>query len=173
MSHYLNQCWPDSLTHICSTRGRWVKAVLYEILYYIGLRYNDIRLYSLRLGGQANSLMFNCFKLMMKWQFKNTGKKAKIAMIQLLSYQIIFLYVHDQFSKRSTITIFLHNYKGDSSWDTNNNCTHYHTSVSSPWLPELIALLVLERLAVLRRLIKPWPMSESENYRKKTYMWWC
>ena len=23
-SHYLNQCWPDSLTHICSTRGRWV-----------------------------------------------------------------------------------------------------------------------------------------------------
>ena len=23
-SHYLNQCWPDSLTHICGTRGRWV-----------------------------------------------------------------------------------------------------------------------------------------------------
>ena len=23
--HYLNQCWPNSLTHICSTRGRWVK----------------------------------------------------------------------------------------------------------------------------------------------------
>ena len=21
-SHYLNQCWPDSLTHICGTRGR-------------------------------------------------------------------------------------------------------------------------------------------------------
>ena len=21
--HYLNQCWPSSLTHICSTRGRW------------------------------------------------------------------------------------------------------------------------------------------------------
>ena len=24
-SHYLNQCRPDSLTYICSTRGRWVK----------------------------------------------------------------------------------------------------------------------------------------------------
>ena len=26
-SHYLNQCWPSSLTHIhvCCTRGRWVK----------------------------------------------------------------------------------------------------------------------------------------------------
>ena len=22
-SHYLNQCWPSSLTHICGTRGRW------------------------------------------------------------------------------------------------------------------------------------------------------
>ena len=24
-SHYLNQCWPSSLTHICGTRQRWVK----------------------------------------------------------------------------------------------------------------------------------------------------
>ena len=24
-SHYLNQCWPSSLTHICGTRGRWLK----------------------------------------------------------------------------------------------------------------------------------------------------
>ena len=24
-SHYLNQCSPDSLTHMCGTRGRWVK----------------------------------------------------------------------------------------------------------------------------------------------------
>ena len=24
-SHYLNQCWPSSLTHIWSTRGRWDK----------------------------------------------------------------------------------------------------------------------------------------------------
>ena len=24
-SHYLNQCWPSSPTHICGTRGRWVK----------------------------------------------------------------------------------------------------------------------------------------------------
>ena len=23
-SHYRDQCWPDSLTHICSTRGSWV-----------------------------------------------------------------------------------------------------------------------------------------------------
>ena len=23
-SHYMNQCWPDSLTHICGTWGRWV-----------------------------------------------------------------------------------------------------------------------------------------------------
>ena len=23
-SHYLNQCWPDSLTHLCGTRGIWV-----------------------------------------------------------------------------------------------------------------------------------------------------
>ena len=26
-SHYLNQCWPDSLRHVCSTRGRWVNAL--------------------------------------------------------------------------------------------------------------------------------------------------
>ena len=25
-SHYLHQCWPNSLTHICGTRGRWVKS---------------------------------------------------------------------------------------------------------------------------------------------------
>ena len=24
-NHYLNQCWPGLLTHICGTRGRWVK----------------------------------------------------------------------------------------------------------------------------------------------------
>ena len=24
-SHYLNQCWPSSLTHICGPSGRWVK----------------------------------------------------------------------------------------------------------------------------------------------------
>ena len=24
-SHYLNQCWPYTLTHICGTRGKWVK----------------------------------------------------------------------------------------------------------------------------------------------------
>ena len=24
-SHYLNQCWPDSLMYICGTRGRWLK----------------------------------------------------------------------------------------------------------------------------------------------------
>ena len=24
-SHYLNQCWTDSKTHICGTMGRWVK----------------------------------------------------------------------------------------------------------------------------------------------------
>ena len=23
-SHYLNQCWPSSQTHICDTRGKWV-----------------------------------------------------------------------------------------------------------------------------------------------------
>ena len=25
-SHYLNQCWHSSLTHICGTRGRWINA---------------------------------------------------------------------------------------------------------------------------------------------------
>ena len=24
-SHYLNQSWPDSMRHICGSRGRWVK----------------------------------------------------------------------------------------------------------------------------------------------------
>ena len=24
-SHYLNQCWPNPLMHICGTSGRWVK----------------------------------------------------------------------------------------------------------------------------------------------------
>ena len=26
-SHYQKQCWPSSLMHICSTRGRWVKSL--------------------------------------------------------------------------------------------------------------------------------------------------
>ena len=26
-SHYPNQCWPSSLTHICGTRGRWVNTL--------------------------------------------------------------------------------------------------------------------------------------------------
>ena len=26
-SHYLNQCWPDSLTHIGGTRGKWVNLI--------------------------------------------------------------------------------------------------------------------------------------------------
>ena len=26
-SHYLNQCWPDSLTYRCGTRGRWINNV--------------------------------------------------------------------------------------------------------------------------------------------------
>ena len=29
-SHYLEQCWPDSLTHTCGTRGRWVKTYRYS-----------------------------------------------------------------------------------------------------------------------------------------------
>ena len=28
-SHYLNQCWPSALTHICGTRGRWVNIESY------------------------------------------------------------------------------------------------------------------------------------------------
>ena len=28
-SHYLNQCWTDSLTHICGIGGRWVRSVSY------------------------------------------------------------------------------------------------------------------------------------------------
>ena len=31
-SHYLNQCWPDSLTHICGTRGRWVNSTLIRLM---------------------------------------------------------------------------------------------------------------------------------------------
>ena len=27
-SHYLNQCWPDSLAHICGSSGRWIKEVI-------------------------------------------------------------------------------------------------------------------------------------------------
>ena len=27
-SHYLNQCWPASLMHICSTRAKWVNCVI-------------------------------------------------------------------------------------------------------------------------------------------------
>ena len=26
-SHYLNQCWPYSLTHICVTRPQWVNSI--------------------------------------------------------------------------------------------------------------------------------------------------
>ena len=32
-SHYLNQCCPDSLTHICGTSGRWVKSNEMDSLY--------------------------------------------------------------------------------------------------------------------------------------------
>ena len=38
-SHYLNQCWPDSLTHICDTRGRWIncKSDLMIFGYFLAL----------------------------------------------------------------------------------------------------------------------------------------
>ena len=26
-THYLNKCWPDSLTHMCGIRGRWVNGL--------------------------------------------------------------------------------------------------------------------------------------------------
>ena len=29
ISHYLNQRWPSSLTHICGTRGTWVNVLLH------------------------------------------------------------------------------------------------------------------------------------------------
>ena len=34
VSHYLNQCWPSWLTHICGTRGRWAvsKPTVYHAL---------------------------------------------------------------------------------------------------------------------------------------------
>ena len=32
-SHYLNQCWPNSLMHICVTRERWVKIYLHFLLF--------------------------------------------------------------------------------------------------------------------------------------------
>ena len=31
---YLNQCWPDSLTHICNARGRWVNWTLRNIVHW-------------------------------------------------------------------------------------------------------------------------------------------
>ena len=36
-SHYLNQCWSNSLTHICGTRGRWVngKITAYRLLFHV------------------------------------------------------------------------------------------------------------------------------------------
>ena len=36
-SHYLNQCWSNSLTHICGTRGRWVngKITVYRLLFHV------------------------------------------------------------------------------------------------------------------------------------------
>ena len=33
-SHYLNQWWPSSLTHICGTRGKWVKQSLRSLSYW-------------------------------------------------------------------------------------------------------------------------------------------
>ena len=30
-SHYLNQCWPSSLTHICGTSGRWDSCYVVKI----------------------------------------------------------------------------------------------------------------------------------------------
>ena len=32
-SHYLNQCWPSSLTHICVTGGRWVKPLKWQLFF--------------------------------------------------------------------------------------------------------------------------------------------
>ena len=31
-SHYLKQCWPDPLMHICGTRGRWVKKYVFMLM---------------------------------------------------------------------------------------------------------------------------------------------
>ena len=39
-SHYLNQCWPDWLTYICDTRGRWVYRV--SVKGSENIHYNDV-----------------------------------------------------------------------------------------------------------------------------------
>ena len=39
-SHYLNQCWTDSLTHLCATRGWWVKTSYWMTLYKMSLKSN-------------------------------------------------------------------------------------------------------------------------------------
>ena len=45
-THYLNQCWLDSLTYICSTRGRWVNMWLATIVMETSDYHNTPRLYS-------------------------------------------------------------------------------------------------------------------------------
>ena len=39
ISHYLDQCWPNSLTHICGTRGRWVDKMYTSKCYYYRMTY--------------------------------------------------------------------------------------------------------------------------------------
>ena len=34
-SHYLNQYWPNSLTRICGTRGRWIKLWSHNIIFRV------------------------------------------------------------------------------------------------------------------------------------------
>ena len=71
-SHYLNQFWPDSLKHICGTRGKWVNQnkangfidyfckLCYIILYYIVLYYiiSHIILYHIISPNNSTSYMF-------------------------------------------------------------------------------------------------------------------
>ena len=33
-SHYLTQCWPNSLMHICSTKGRWVNCLTTGYIFF-------------------------------------------------------------------------------------------------------------------------------------------
>ena len=75
IGHYRNQCWTNSLTHICGTRGRWVKApLLYRVMHVIiwhhfkRKHYNDVMMSAMASQNhQPHDCLLNClFRLRSK-----------------------------------------------------------------------------------------------------------
>ena len=95
-SHYLNQCWPDSLMQICGTRGRWVNVCRLDILFVAINRYWLVS-YHGPSGDKA--------KLLNPGNFSNTEKRLSRKNRGYIQSNILTYWGQDRMAANHLMTI--------------------------------------------------------------------